>query len=79
MTTYRFNWRYSSSLGTWEAGSEQPFDDALAAHILRDSPGCMDEVKAEPEKVEEDEPKTRAVDKPANDRQVKSPANKRSV
>lgn len=78
MTTYRFNWRYSSGLGTWDVGSEQPFDDALAAHILRDSPGCMDEVKPEPE-PEKPEPVTRAADKPGNDRQMKSAPNKRSV
>lgn len=76
MRVFKFNWRYSSGVGSWEKGAEHPFDDELAAHILRDSPGCMDEVKApEPEP----EPETRAKDKPPSDRQVKSPTSKRGA
>lgn len=60
---YRFNWGYASGIGVWAMGTEVELDFATAAHLLRDSPGCISPVEDEPAAVAD-----RAVDAPPSDR-----------
>lgn len=67
MSTYKANWDYSSSLGAFTEGDVVEFDDELAAHINRSSPGVL-----VPVRVHVEEPRERALDAPPSDRMVHS-------
>lgn len=79
MQTYRFNHSYKSNVGTWGKGETAELPDALAAHLLTDSPGCISPVKPKPEPESEPDDDTRAADAPPHDRQVKAAPKKRSA
>lgn len=61
---YRVNHNYrTAALGPFAAGSTVDLDDATAAWVNRDSPGCLSLPEAEPEAESEpdveDKPKAR--------------------
>lgn len=66
--TYRFTCDYASALGTWSKGDKAEFDEATAAWMLRDVPGCIEPVT-----------QSRAKDAPASNRQVTAAPKKRGA
>lgn len=57
--------KYRSHRGAWEAGEEITVDNELGTWLLRDAPGCFEEMTE------------KALDEPPEDKMVKSAPKKK--